>query len=386
MRPLTGLRILDLTRLLPGGFATGMLAEFGADVLKIEQPGSGDYWREEEPRLGGMGARFVALNRGKRSLSLNLKDPRGRAILLDLCRTADVLVESFRPGVMERMGLGVPVLRAGNPRLVLASLSAFGNSGPWRDMATHDVNVMGLAGALDLSGDADDVPAVPGIPFADIGGALATVVAVLVALRRRDATGEGQVAEVAMFDALAYCLSSTAAEAMALGVSPRRGEAPVLGGAAWYRAYRTACGGAMVVGAYEPKFWAAFCTRAGCAELIPLQFGPLPVQRQMMARLSELFATRSRAEWVELLDGLDCCVTPSLELAEALDSPQMQVRGLVQRDASGHAGIRNPVRLEGIDLSAAGPAPWHGADSDTVLAGLGLDADAIAALRSDGVI
>ncbi len=384
--PLDGIKIVDLTRLLPGGFATAMLAEFGADVLKIEQPGSGDYWREEDPRVDGMGARFVALNRCKRSLTLNLKHDRGRAILLELCEEADILVEGFRPGTMDRLGLGQEALRTRNPALTVVSISAFGQSGPWRNRATHDLNIMGLAGALDLSAVKGDAPAVPSLPVSDIGGALMAVIAVLLALRRRDKTGKGQAADISMLDALTYCLSTTAAQALAEKRSPQPGVSPLFGGSAWYRTYATACGGAMVVGAFETKFWVAFCERMGCTDMIPSQFGPPEVQSQMMARLEALFATRTRVEWEAEFRDLDCCVTPSLGMMAALESPQVQDRQLVQAGARGHVGIRNPVRLSGMASASPLPAPTLGVDTDSVLADLGYDCETVEDLRRNGVV
>lgn len=383
---LAGIRVLDLTRLLPGGMATAMLAEFGAEVLKIEQPGTGDYWREETPRAGELGARFSALNRGKHSLALNLKDPRGREILLALCADADVLIEGFRPGVMDRLGLGASALQQANPGLTVVSLSAFGNSGPLRDLASHDINVAGLAGVLDLSGDADSAPAVPGLPFSDIGGALMAVIAVLLALRQKGVQSRGAVAEIAMYDALAYCLSTTIAEARASDQPVTRGVSPVQGGSAWYRSYRTACGGAMVVGAYEAKFWKTFCEIMGCPEFVELQFGDRATQHRMMSHLEALFAERSRAEWERIFEGHDCCVTPSLTVLEAVDSAQMQARGLPQRGEGGVFFVRNPVRFADMDPAASGEVPGLGRDTEKILAGLGYSPAMIEQMRRDGVV
>ncbi len=386
--PLEGVRVLDLTWLMPGGFATLMLADFGAEVIKIERPGSGDYWRDEQPQLAGVGARFAALNRNKSSLTLNLKHEKGRAILLDLVESADVLIEGFRAGVMARLGLGWHELSNRNGRLIMLSLSSFGQSGPWRDKASHDINVMGLSGALELSGGADAAPAVPCLPVGDIGaGSLMAVVAILLALRQLEMTGEGQAIDIAMLDGLGLWLAPSFFEMRASGTPPRRGRHHVLGGAAWYRAYRTRCGGSMVVGAYEQRFWSAFCNRMGVPEFINQQFADAEVQQEMMSRLESLFAARSRAEWEAVFADEDCCVTPSYDLAEAFVSPQMHARKMLATGAGGEAAhVVNPIRLAGIEPRAATPSPTLGQDSAAVLRRLGLDDEAIAGLRREGVI
>ena len=380
--------MLDLTWLMPGGFATLMLADFGAEVIKIERPGSGDYWRDEKAQLAGVGARFAALNRNKSSLTLNLKHEKGRAILLDLVEGADVLIEGFRPGVMARLGLGWDELRNRNGRLIMLSLSSFGQSGPWRDKASHDINVMGLSGALELSGAADASPTVPCLPVGDIGaGSLMAVVAILLALRQLETTGEGQAIDIAMLDGLGLWLAPMFFEMRASGTQPRRGCHYALGGAAWYRAYQTRCGGSMVVGAYERRFWAAFCTRMGVPEFIDQQFADAEIQQEMMTRLESLFAGRSRAEWETVFADEDCCVTPSYDLAEAFASPQMRARKMLAPGGSDEVvDVTNPIRLAGIEPRVATPAPTLGQDSVSVLHRLGLDDGAIAGLRREGVI
>ena len=386
--PLSGLRILDLTRLLPGAFCTQMLAEFGAEVIKIEQPQVGDYWRDETPKLGGTGARYASLNRLKKSLTLDLKSPAGRQVFLAMVEQCDVVIEGFRPGVVHRLGIDWPTLRARNSRVVMVSLSGFGQEGPLSRIAAHDLNIVGLSGALDLAGPPDGEPAVPALPLGDIGGgSLMAVIAVFAALRQRDITGEGRYVDIAMLDGLIYWLQPAYFQSLARGAPPKRGADPLLGGAAWYRPYRTSCGGAMVVGAYEPKFWTTFCTVMGVPEFIDTQFGDAATQRSMMARLEAIFISRSRAQWSEVFDEVDCCVTPVLNLLEAVDSSQMKARGMKETDGSGNSGhISNPIRIAGVSAPPSTPPPALGEHSREVLRSFGFDDRQISDLEVAGVI
>lgn len=386
--PLAGERVLDLTRLLPGAFCSQMLAELGAEVIKIEQPGIGDYWRDEEPLVGGQGARYAALNRMKKSLALDLAKPAGKEAFLRLVRQSHLVLEGFRPGVMKRLGLDWPVLRDRNPRLIMISLSSFGQEGPLSHTAAHDLNILGLSGALELSGDRDAEPAVPGLPLGDVGGgSLLAFAGALVAMRQRDSAGEGQYLDVSMLDGLAYWLAPNYLQSLGWGRNPERGVDPIIGGAAWYRAYRTACGGAMVVGAYEAKFWKTFCECMGVPELVERQYGDAETQRAMMRTLEVIFLTRTRDEWTAHFEGCDCCVTPSLGLLEAMSSPHAKARGLVVGDA-GALGvhIRNPIRIGQDDAKAAARPPHLGEHTEEVLSSFGFDESEMESLRRAGVI
>ncbi|MCC7347450.1 MAG: CoA transferase [Variibacter sp.] len=388
-RPLDGVRVLDLTRLLPGAMCTLMLADFGADVIKVEQPEIGDYWRSEEPKAGPFGARFTAFNRNKRSLTLDLKVPQGRQAFLRLSASADILIEGFRPGVMDRLGLGWPVLKARNPRLVFCALSGFGQDGPWHARAGHDVNYLGLTGALELTGDPGSPPPVLGLPVGDIGaGSLMAFAAITLALRQREQTGQGCAIDTSIYDGLLFWQGMQAAQLFA-GAPPRRGRDLTLGGGAWYRSYGTKDDGWMVVGAYEPKFWRSFCAVMGTPEFIDDQWADEPRQRAMMARFEAIFRTRTRAEWEAAFAAADCCVTPSFDLAEALASEHAAARGVVRRGRDGNceiAYLANPLRLEGVETMPFAPAPALGQDSEAVLAEAGFSADEIAALRAAGGI
>lgn len=382
---LAGVTVLDLTRLLPGGYCSLLLADMGADVLKIEEPGRGDYLRAFPP-LGRTQSRlFTALNRGKRSLTLNLKTERGRKILLDLACRADVLIESFRPGVLDRLGLGYATLRGANPRLIVCAISGYGQRGPLSARAGHDLNYLGYAGALPQfaprRAEGLSPPVVPGLQIADLGGgAFPAAVAILAALFARERSGRGQLLDIAMADGVLHWLLMLAAQHWA-GGAPGGGHGPLSGGYACYSIYAAADGLALTVAAVEPEFWANFCTTIGRAEYIPLQYAGWETQQRLFGELAELFATRPRAAWLELFGEQDVCVGPVLDLPAALDLHADRTFTLAQ---PGEAALRQIGGLFGS--TAARPAPALGEHSDEALGALGLTAAEIVGLRVTGVI
>jgi alpha-methylacyl-CoA racemase len=309
-RALEGIRVLDLTRLLPGALATQYLADFGADVIKIEQPGAGDYARHLFTGHGESPV-FAATNRGKRSAAIDLKQEAGRALLVALARTADVLVESFRPGVMDRLGAGYGVLRRENRRLIYAALTGYGQEGPMRGAAGHDLNYLAMAGALDLIGERGGAPVVPGVQIADIaGGAMQTALGVLLALAARERNGVGQFVDVSMTRGAASLLAIPLAHGGAA-----RGEGVLSGEYACYSVYRCADNRWIAAGALEPKFWAALCNALGRPDLVERQYAP--DQAALKAELASTFAARDSAEWMRILAPHDCCVTLVRTVAEA---------------------------------------------------------------------
>jgi crotonobetainyl-CoA:carnitine CoA-transferase CaiB-like acyl-CoA transferase len=389
--PLAGLRVLDLSRLLPGGYCTLLLADLGADVLKVEEPGKGDYLRWMPPYAStGEGAMHLALNRGKRSMTLNLKVSQGRDLLRRLVREADVLVESFRPGVMDRLGVGWEVLSTENPRLIYAAISGYGADGPYAERAGHDINYLGYAGALSFNGHPDTGPWQPGLQIGDLGGGgLTAAVAILAALHVRATTGTGQYCDVSMTDGVVSWLTLAAGAFAATGTPPRVGTETLNGGLACYGVYRCADGRYVTVGALEPQFFAALCRALGLDELVPWHLDPAR-QRELRARLEEAFATRTRDEWLEVLVPADCCVGPVNDLAEAFADPQVVARGMVvpQALADGTAFPQVGVvpRLAATPGRVGGVASALGADTDAVLAGLGCTAGEVAALREAGAV
>jgi alpha-methylacyl-CoA racemase len=376
---LAGIRVLDLSRLLPGGYCSLLLADYGADVLKVEDTGLGDYIRWAPPQHPGVepsaaSALFLALNRGKRSIRLNLKVSDGRDVLLRLVREHDVLLESFRPGVLDRLGVGYERLREENPRLVYCAITGYGQEGPDRDRPGHDMNYLARGGLLGLSGTAGGPP--------DLGGgALMAAFGILAALHERERSGEGQLVDVSMTRGAQSWLAMVAARFFADGAVPRRGELELAGGLPCYRPYACADGW-VTLGALEPKFWRALCAGLGRDDLLERQMDPA-----VAGELEAVFSARTRAEWAAFDDAHGCCLEPVLDLDEALArSPDAVV-------AVDQPGAEAPVRLLGppVGLSrtpgdGTRPGPGLGADTDAVLAALGYDGEAIAALKAAGAV
>ena len=304
MRPLDGVTILDLTRLLPGAAATMLLANFGAEVIKIEESGGGDYARRMPPLIDGEGVVFRATNRGKKSIVLNLKSADGKATFRGLAAKADVLIEGFRPGVMKRLALDYEALRPQNERLIYVSVTGYGQSGPNAGMAGHDINYIALGGLLDITG------AIPGAQIADLaGGSLQAVIGILLALVARQKTGRGQFVDVSMLDGVTWLMALPLAVYSATGELPAPGATMLSGRYACYQTYRAADGRWLAAGALEPKFWAALCGKLGCPEFIPDQFAEGERQAEIIESLRRIFRTKSTAEWLEVFNGADVCVT-----------------------------------------------------------------------------
>jgi len=386
--PLTQMRVLDFSRLLPGPYCSRILADFGAEVIKIEQPSGGDWARYVPPLEEGESLFFHALNRGKKSLTLNLKCDRGRTILLQLAETADVLLVSFRPGVMERLALGYETLAQVNPRLVYCSLTGYGPEGPYRQRAGHDLNYIGLAGLLDLGGPREGLPSIPGVQVADLTGALWAAVGILLALVARERTGRGQRVDASLLGGALSCLALPVARHLG-GQHKGRGDsdgstelAEVLtGGLVCYQVYETQDGGHVTLGALEPQFWTAFCQAVGREHLLAEQFAPAIPGAPVYEELRALFRTRTRQEWVAALAGVDACCEPVNSVAEALESAPVQALGML-----GSVGLLPPVRLSAQAARSSDVAPALGQHTALLLAELGYDAAAVEELRKQGVV
>jgi alpha-methylacyl-CoA racemase len=393
--PLEGVTVLDLSRLLPGGFCSCLLSDFGADVIKVEDTGAGDYARWTPPRYEGAdpsagGAPFLALNRGKRSIRIDLKSERGGEVLLALVRGADVLLESFRPGVLDRLGVGYERLRGENPGLVYCSITGYGQDGPYRDRAGHDMNYLALGGLLGLTGQPDGPPIQAAGQIADIGGgALMAAVGILIALRERDRSGEGQFVDCSMFDGALSWLGLVAAELLATGQTPARGELPLAGRFNCYRPYECADGW-VALGALEPKFWKAWCDGVDRPDLVGNAFDP-PGSASHVA-VSAIFRSRTRDEWTRFAEVHDCCLEPVLELDEALESELVRTREMVITLAQ--PGATRPVQLLGLPIKLGrtpgdptrAPGPALGEHTDELLAAAGFDVTEIARLHQQGAV
>jgi len=386
--PLAGVRLLDLSRLYPGPFASLVLADLGAEVVKVEEPQGGDYLRWMPPLAGKQSGFFHALNRNKQSLALDLKAPGGAGVFLRLAAHADVVLESFRPGVMDRLGLGWEALRRANPRLVLCSISGYGQDGPYRERAGHDLDYCAIAGLLAVNGPAER-PLPPGIQVADVaGGSWPAVAGILAALLRRGTSGEGAHVDVSMTDGALAMLALQQGGADARGTPLSREREMLNGGSACYRVYRTRDGRFMALGALEPHFFAAFCRGVGRPELAERQLdgdGRGPVEE-----VEAIFLSRTREEWSRFAAEHDCCLAPVLEGDEPRADPQLRARGLflsVETPWEGRAmpSLATPVRIAGVEAPRA-PAPELGADTDRVLAAAGFAPAEVADLRARGLV
>ncbi len=388
-----GLRFLDLSRLLPGPYCSLLFADLGAEVIKVEEPGRGDYARRTRPFWGesDVGATFLLLNRNKKSISIDLKAETGKAVFRRLVGTADVLLESFRPGVMDRLGLGWEALRAENPGLVYCAISGYGQDGPYRNLVGHDVNYMGYAGALSVAGPRDGSSLTPGVQVADLGGgALMAAFAIGAALHYRHESGQGQFIDVSMTDGVVSWLIPHLAAYFATGRVPERARERLNGGWPCYGVYEAADGGHVTLGALEPQFWANFCRLAGREDLRPLHHVQGADRDRVEAELRQLFRTRTRAEWVELLHQADVCAGPVLALDEVLRDPQLVHRGLfteVEHPTLGPVRqVAFPVQMSATPARVVTPPPELGEHTDELLHGLGYDGATIEAFRRDGVV
>lgn len=357
---LKGVRILDLSRLLPGPFCTQYLAQLGADVVKVEDPVGGDYARLLSPEL------FDLINRGKRSVALDLRDPDDAETFCRLADQADVVIETFRPGVMDRLGCGAAVLRQRNPRLVHASLTGYGQTGPYRDRAGHDINYCAYAGVLDQSGPADGPPAIPGVQIADLaGGALTAAVAILAAVLGARASGEGTKIDLGMLDGTLALQAIAAATVRTMGHSLPRGQDVLTGGLPSYGVYACADGRHVALGALEPKFFANFCAAVDRPDLAALPVAPGRAGEPLRAALTALFLEKTRDAWDAALGDADCCLTGVYSPEEALANPQVRARGLWSGEA-GKPAFGFPARFSNAAVTD-GVAPGLGADTEAVL-------------------
>jgi crotonobetainyl-CoA:carnitine CoA-transferase CaiB-like acyl-CoA transferase len=392
--PLSDVRVLDLTRLLPGGFCSLLLADFGAEVLKVEDTGMGDYLRwappyygnEEQQGLGTRSALYLALNRGKRSIRLDLKSDRGREALLRLVAEYDVVLEGFRPGVLDRLGVGYERLREANPRIVYCAITGYGQSGPNTSRAGHDMNYLGLTGLLGMTGERDGRPIQAAGQIADIGGgALMAAFGVMAALHERDRSGEGQIVDVSMTDGALAWLAMEAGRYFCDGTVTVRGEHQLAGALICYYPYEAADGW-VTCGALEPKFWTAFCNGVGRPDLIERQFER--PGSEAWREVAEVFRSRSRDEWQAFNDENDAMIEPVLGLDEALDSKLVREREMVtELEQPGIGTVRQlgvPVKMSRTPGRPDRPAPAFGEHTDEVLREAGYSEEEIAAMKESG--
>lgn len=381
---LDGLKVLDLTRLYPGPFCTQLLADYGAEVIKIESPGVGDYMRD----LGGEANYFLYLNRGKKGMTLNLKTEKGNEIFKDLLKDVDVLVESFRPGVMRKMGLDYENLKKINARLVYCSITGYGQDGPYKDKAGHDINYLALSGIMDITGVKDGPPVIPGVQVADVGGGgLFALFGIMAALFSREKTGEGQYVDISMLDGLISWLPLIAAEHYGRNKKVSRGESILNGGLACYNVYKTKDNKYMSLGALESKFWQEFCMAVQKEDLLNKQY--IEDQNYLKKELTDIFLGRTRNEWEKVFASKDACCEPVLEIGENFSFGQVRERGMIQnkdiKDKK-HELLGYPIKFSSSEPKEGKIAPELGEHTESILLKLGYNRNEIMQLKESGVI
>ena len=386
--PLQGVRVLDLSRLLPGPYCSQMLADFGADVVKLEDVERGDYLRDFPPCGERWSVLYDSVNRNKRSITIDLKQEAGKAVFRDLVRQYDVLIEGFRPGVMDKLGLGYESLREINPRLIYCAITGYGQDGPYKFQGGHDINYLSFAGITGLFGEQDGKPAMGDIQIADIGGgALMAVIGILLALQARSVTGRGQFCDISMLDGVVSWLPFILAK-FGAGEKPVRGTGLLGGSYACYQIYPTADGRYLSLGALEEKFWVGFCRLIGREEYIDRQMD-LAAQPEMIRSLQEMFRQKSQIDWLDFFAGQDLCLSPVNELAQVLEDPQIRHRRMIVPMAEETStllltGI--PIKLSDTPGQIQTGSPAQGEHTRQILAEAGYSDAALARLAEQKII
>ena len=384
---LEGIRILDLSRMLPGPYCSMMLADLGAEVIKVEEPKIGDPTRHSPPIIDGRSVPFAQVNRNKKSIAIDLKQEEGRDIFLKLASTADVVLEQFRPGVVERLGVGYAAVSELNPRIVYCSLTGFGQDGPHRERSGHDLNYLALSGVLGLTTDERGNPVIPGVQVADLAGAMIAGFGILAALLARDRNDRGQYLDVSMFDVMLSMLPIPASHEFAGKTIPVGGKYVLSGQYPFYNVYETSDGKFMTLGALEPKFWANFCRKVGRDDLAKRQFDSGEQRDELFEAVRAIFKSRTQSEWVDLMRDADCCCEPVLSMSEAFEHQQTRARDMV-REIRGAKFKQLGFSYKMSDTPAGdnNQAPALGQNTDELLAALGVSDDERVRLSRAGVI
>ncbi len=383
---LDGTRVLDLSRMLPGPYCSMMLADLGAEVIKIEEPTIGDPTRRSPPMVDGRSAPFAQVNRNKKSIAIDLKQPDGREVFLKLAATADVVLEQFRPGVVDRLGINYAAVAEVNPRIVYCSLTGFGQDGPHRERSGHDLNYLALSGVLGLTTDEHGKPVIPGVQIADLAGGMIAGFAILAALLARERTGAGQYVDVSMFDVMVSMLPIPAAHHFAGATIPVGGKYVLSGAYPFYNVYETGDGKFMTLGALEPKFWANFCHKVGREDLAARQFDAGERRENLFEEVRKIFRSRSQADWIDLMLDADCCCEPVLSMSEAFEHAQTKARQMLRKSSSITDQLGFSYKLSETPPREESPAPALGEHTAELLAALGITAEERDRLIEAGVI
>lgn len=373
MQALTGIRVLDMSRLLPGPYCTMLLADFGAEVIKIEEPGKGDYSRSFPPFLKDFGYWHLQLNRNKQSVVLDLKSEEGKKIFLELIKTADVVVESYRPGVLKKLGVDYEAAAKVNPKIIYCSLSGYGSKGPLAHKADHDLGYLSLAGVTAMSGEADGVPAIPGVLMADMNAALSAGMSIMIALRHAALTGQGQEIDISLFNVAMNLMPGAASLFFGSGFVAERGNNWLTGAYANYNIYATADGRYVSVGCLEKKFWRNLCMGLGKEEIIDM-IDDESNHPYLKEQLAAAFKQKTMREWEEFFADKDACVTPVLNFKEAVESEQVQANEMVLNVRDDELGeyqqLGFAMKLSKTPARLNKRAPRLGEDTEKILAQL----------------
>ncbi len=390
--PLQGIRILDLTRLLPGPLGTMLMADMGAEVIKIENPTQPDYIRNFPPYINGESANYLAYNRSKKSILLNYQTPEGQQLFMDLVKTPDVVVEQFRPGMMDKMGIGYETAKVHNPKIIYVSITGYGQTGPYSHFAGHDLNYIAYAGILNVTGEPNEAPKMPGVQLADIaGGSYMGAIATLAALHARTQTGVGQQVDVSMTDAVMPLLSVVYAQFAANNQPQVRGRMPLSGGAPNYNIYQCQDNKYVTLGTLEPKFWGKFCDTIGKPEW---KMYMAPQNEEELAdyktRIGNFFFEKTQKEWEEFGKQHDLLISPINELIDLENDPQLIERQMIVETEHPTAGkLKNigvPLKFSETAAKPAWAAPLLGEDTNEVFLELGISIEKMEELKEKKII
>lgn len=388
---LKGVRVLDLSRLLPGPYASLMLADMGAEVIKVEDTGRGDYMRWFPPRVKNESAYYLALNRNKKSIALDLKSEEGKDIFLTLVKSSNAILEGFRPGVAKRLGVGYEDLKKANPKIIFCSLTGYGQEGPYSDMAGHDINYMALSGILGLTGPSGQKPVIPAVQTADVAGGLFAALGIVGALHRQLQTGEGCYLDVAMLDGLVSLFNMHIGRYFATGREEQKGEMMLSGGIVCYNTYATSDDRYIALGALEEKFWIAFCKGVGREDLIDVQMSPAIAENPAYRETASVFKGRTLDEWISFAGKVDCCLTPILNMQEVLKNEQLETRNTfktIEHSTEGSIGqVAFPIKTTCDSMKRGmSPPPRLGEHTWEILKEAGISEDYYESLRDKGVV
>jgi len=375
--PLAGTCILDFSRLLPGPYLTQLLTDLGAEVIKVETPRIGDHARMAPAEMG-LGNLFEAINRGKKSIAVNYRNPSGREIVLRLALRADILIEGFRPGSVQRWGIDYDSIIKVKPDIIYCSLSGYGQEGPYRDRAGHDLNYLAIGGALALNARQGEAPIPYGVPLADLSGGMLAAIAILGALVGRHKNGHGMYLDIALLDGVLSWMTPMAGAAFFSGLDVSAGRLPLLGGLPCFNIYETSDGKYLSLAAIEPSFWGDFCRITCRGDLSGHQF-----DRSIGQEIAAIFRQRTSQEWISAFASTDGCVEPIISFEETLKHPQVQARGCVLTQADQPAGMNSPFVFARRELA---PAPRLGENTQHLLKDIGMNDDEIDQLSKKGII